>query len=91
MNVAVADYEIIEALFWVHPHTFNRVSFYGAAPQGDGWEVKGFGYTIRWPDGTIGLTYSAMFDKTLDRSNKAAIEAIAKAAVARGFRGWNMD
>jgi hypothetical protein len=91
MNVTVTDYEVIPALFYFNARQNRRVSFYGAAPHGDGWEVKQFGYTIRWQDGTIGLTYQAMMNKALDRTSREAIEEIAKAAAARGFTGWNQD
>jgi hypothetical protein len=91
MDITLVDYEVIPALYHVNKKTGQRVSMWGAAPHGSDWEVKQFGYTIRWPDGTIGLTYSASFDKTLDRNNRDAIEAVAKAAAARGFRGWNPD
>lgn len=91
MATATASYEVIDALFWQNAKTGKKVSFYGAAPLGPDWEVKKYGYTIRWSDGTIGLTYSAMCDKNLNRADRAAIEAVAAAAAARGFRGWQQD
>ena len=53
--------KVIRARAWQHKGTGSRASIYGAHPAGGmpgnmkaDWEVVETGWTIAWPDGTVG-------------------------------------
>ncbi|MGD9670267.1 MAG: hypothetical protein AB7U75_14715 [Hyphomicrobiaceae bacterium] len=73
--------EVIEDIFYTDGT--RRVSFWGAHP-GPGFVVAKEGYTIRWPDGTVGLPWGA---RSINRMDRAAVAAYAGAANARGMKG----
>lgn len=60
--------EVIPHRYWRHKPSGRRASIYGAAPyygeadQAD-WEIVQEGWTIRHPDGTIGLARGPFADK----------------------------
>ncbi len=58
----MATGKVIPSKHWEHKTTGRRASLYGAVPwtgeAGDGkehWEVVENGWTIAWPDGTVGI------------------------------------
>lgn len=74
--------EIIPARRWRNTKTKATASVYGAVPwfteaaKAD-WEIESTGFTIKWPDGTVGLGRPPF-----------ATEAEAAAALARMPKGF---
>lgn len=79
----MATGEIIPYKFWLQAGTGKRASLYGCKPLGEGWTVETKGFTIRWPDGTMG-TGRVPFD------TEAEAEAYL-ARVPKGFSGMRQD
>lgn len=46
--------EVIPSRQWHNAETGRTASLYGAAPQGDGWQIRNVGYTLRMANGTVG-------------------------------------
>lgn len=73
---------------WLHD-SGRTASFYGAKPAGDGWRVVQEGYTIRWPDGTVGIpTGASQRLGEAGRNDKVKVEAAMRNLVTMGFRGF---
>lgn len=75
--------KIIPRTFWKNSETGRTASAWGAAPYwGDkgAWEMVTDGYTVMWPDGTVGTM-----------ETKCATEADAQAYIAKmgNFKGWS--
>jgi len=54
--------EVVESRSWKHKDTGAQASLYGAVPwsgrlgdKKDDWELVDQGWTIFWPDGTVGI------------------------------------
>lgn len=58
----------------------RMASMYGAKPFGDGWELVTNGFTVAWPDGTVG---------TMGTKLNTFEEAEAYVKKMGNFSGWN--
>lgn len=56
----------------------RKVSFFGAHPAGEGWQVTPDGFSIRWEDGTRGICKPPF--KTREDADKWAEDYNAKLA-----------
>lgn len=47
--------QVIPSRAYVQAGTGRTASIYGSLPTGDGWTIQTTGWTVKHPDGTIGL------------------------------------
>lgn len=77
-------FKIVPFYQWHHV-SGRKVSFYGAAPTGDGWQVVECGYTVQWADGTQG------FGRYIDPETRKDAAKIRALAEKMSGNGWSLQ